>query len=77
MRRINQCNCKRMTFDQWLTLVRKNQWTLEQAAQETQCGQGCGTCKKYLQVVYATGETDLPMLLPEEYDEIIKDEGKG
>ncbi len=68
------CVCMKTTFRQWLALKKRNGWSFEQAAEETRCGVNCETCQPYLRVVEATGQTELPILQPEEFDLILSEE---
>jgi len=63
---VDRCVCFRKTFTQWLREKRMYGWTMEEAAQRTRCGEGCGACKPYLCVVAATGRTVIPVMSYEE-----------
>jgi NAD(P)H-nitrite reductase large subunit len=63
---VDRCVCFRTTFADWLRMKRAYGWDLETAAAITHCGEGCGSCKPYLRVVAATGQTALPVMSYEE-----------
>jgi NAD(P)H-nitrite reductase large subunit len=50
-------------------MVEENGWTtLEQIAQSTNCGTGCGLCRPYLQRMLDTGETAFAWVPPSHDD---------
>lgn len=63
---VDQCVCFRTSFADWLRRKQANGWSMEEAARNTLCGEGCGYCKPYLRVVAATGQTVVPLLTYEE-----------
>lgn len=64
--RVTKCVCAGVAFSEWLRIKRETGATMEQMAERTGCGEGCGMCRPYLEVVARTGEVSLPPLLPED-----------
>jgi bacterioferritin-associated ferredoxin len=55
-----------MPFARLLPLARARGWGLDELAQATGCGAGCGLCRPYLRRMLATGETEFHELLTED-----------
>ncbi len=70
---VNRCVCHNTTFERWLELKKKNNWSMEEASDATQCGQGCGMCRPYLKVVAALEQTVLPAMIPEDLEEMARE----
>lgn len=54
---IDRCVCRRFPFARLLPLAREHDWSLDDIARETGCGDQCGLCRPYLRRMLATGET--------------------
>jgi bacterioferritin-associated ferredoxin len=64
---VSACICHRRSFRELRKLAERGGWrTVEQITAETGCGSGCGLCLPYLKRMLETGETELPILEPEE-----------
>ncbi len=70
--KVYKCVCNDILFSDWLAWKRAHGWSLEDAANMTHCGECCGMCKPYLPVVDATGITVLPVLIPEDLEDLKK-----
>ncbi|MDP1663346.1 MAG: hypothetical protein Q8L55_15655 [Phycisphaerales bacterium] len=67
---VNRCVCHEVPFWAIAALAKQGE-SFEQIREATHCCQGCGTCEPYVRKVIATGATSLPLLTPEEQDEIM------
>ena len=65
---VNRCVCHEITFRELKQLAARDRLTLAELAGRTGCGTSCGLCRAYIEVVLATGRTELPVDLPEELD---------
>ena len=60
---ITRCVCLQTPFADLLTLVRSREWSLQDVVRETGCGNQCGLCLPYLQVMVDSGQTTFRELL--------------
>ncbi|MEL6739718.1 MAG: hypothetical protein AAFP26_03580 [Planctomycetota bacterium] len=48
-----------------------------QLTMETNCGGSCGLCDPYIKLMLRTGETEIPLLTPAEWDRLANDENES
>ncbi len=69
---VNRCICCEQDFAVALPVARKFTCTTVAGLQEhIEISTGCGLCIPYVQRMVETGETDLPVLSPDEAQELI------
>lgn len=62
-RPVRRCLCFQRTFADLKSLAQERGLrTVEQIAEATGCGSGCGLCRPYLALMIETGETAFPVL---------------
>lgn len=60
---VDRCVCHQVPFTHVRELHARG-LSLEQIAQQTRCGTGCGLCQPYLAIVCATGRTRMGLMNP-------------
>lgn len=63
---VNRCVCHNITFRELKQLAEETHATLDDLARRTGCTTSCGLCRPYIEVVLATGRTELPVMTPQE-----------
>jgi bacterioferritin-associated ferredoxin len=72
---VDRCVCYDVLFTQIAALAKSGK-SLEQIRVETGCSGGCGMCKPYIDVVIATGRTELPVMSEEVCRAIVERAGE-
>lgn len=68
---VDRCICHNVTFTRIAELAAQG-LSLDDISSKTRCCTGCGMCEAYVQVVIATGRERLPVLTPQQAEEIIR-----
>lgn len=63
---VDRCVCHNITFRELKQIADQTGATLADLARRTGCTTSCGLCRPYIQVVLATGRTELPVMTEEQ-----------
>lgn len=63
---VTRCTCHDVPFENLKELHETEGLTLRDMVQRTRCGTGCGLCVPYIRLMMRTGQTELPVLSPQE-----------
>jgi bacterioferritin-associated ferredoxin len=63
---VTRCVCHDITFRELKQLADREGLTLPDLARRTGCTTSCGLCRPYIEVVLATGQTELPVMTEEQ-----------
>ena len=70
---VDRCVCHKVRFETLLEMSQRVGRDMGALAKETQCGNGCGMCVPYIQLMLATGRTSLPVMRPEDIKRMLKE----
>lgn len=59
---VDRCVCMDVPFERLKTLAAGTGATLTELSRRTGCGQGCGFCIPYIELMLSTGQTRLPVM---------------
>src|SRR4051812_25750933 len=63
---VHRCVCHEISFRELKQIAERDGATLEELARRTGCTTSCGLCRPYIEVMLATGRTELPVMTEEE-----------
>lgn len=69
---VTRCVCHEVPFTEILRLSREEGLSFDDIRARTNCCTGCTMCEPYVRLALRTGETDLPVLTPEQTAEIMR-----
>lgn len=70
---VDRCVCHQVTFRELKQIADRDGADLEELSRRTHCGTGCGMCRPYIEVMLATGRTELPVMNEGECARIVFD----
>ena len=68
---VDRCVCHEVTLRELKQIADRDGATLADLARRTGCTTSCGLCRPYIQVMLATGRTELPVMTEEECRRIV------
>jgi bacterioferritin-associated ferredoxin len=63
---VDRCVCHGVTFRELRRIAERDGADLTELARLTGCTTSCGLCRPYIEVVLATGRTELPVMTVEQ-----------
>lgn len=63
---VDRCCCADVRFRDLKRVADTTGTPLEVLIRETGCGAGCGLCAPYLRVMVRTGQTEIPLMSPDD-----------
>jgi bacterioferritin-associated ferredoxin len=63
---VDRCVCVGVSFEELKRIAERTGEGLDGLRARTGCGGGCGLCVPYIRQMLRTGQTDLPVMPPED-----------
>lgn len=70
---VDRCVCHCVPFTELKELAEAGMDTIDQLADETGCGTGCGMCEPYVRLMLKTGETSFPVMPPQTLERALQE----